>query len=89
MTDSLRTRIAAALVEVLKSDPEGFANEYEPCDDDGNPCGATLLRIDSVLDPQALADAVIAELNQPECGGCRDLGGHSPRCHTTEGTPYE
>ena len=57
--DNLRDRIAAALVQALRSQAElgGFL-EYEPCDDDGNPCGGTLLRIDARI----VADAVIREL---------------------------
>ena len=64
MTDNLRDRIAAALSESLKSQAKkgGYANEYEQYDDDGEPYGHTLIRVDAVLDPHALADAVIAAL---------------------------
>ena len=64
MTDNLCDRIAAALSESLKSQAKkgGYANEYEQYDDDGEPYGHTLIRVDAVLDPHALADAVIAAL---------------------------
>ena len=64
MTDNLCDRIAAALSESLKSQAKkgGYANEYERYDDDGEPCGYTLLNVDAVLDPRIMADAVIAEL---------------------------
>ena len=64
MTDNLCDRIAATLSESLKSQAKkgGYDNEYEPYDDDGEPCGYTLLNVDAVLDPRILADAVIAEL---------------------------
>ena len=64
MTDNLRNRIEAALNQSLKSQAKqnGFANEYQPYDDDGEPYGHTLIRVDAVLDPHALADAVIAAL---------------------------
>ena len=65
MTDNLRNRIEAALNQSLKSQAKqnGFANEYQPYDDDGKPYGHTLIRVDAALDPHALADAVIEALN--------------------------
>ena len=76
MTDNLRDRIADVLVQALRSQADlgGFLNEYDPCDDDGNPCGGTLLRIDAVVDQHILADAVIEalELGIPcASDGCR------------------
>ena len=64
MTDNLCDRIAAALSESLKSQAKkgGYANEYEPYDDEGEPCGYTLLNVDAVLDQRILADAVIEAL---------------------------
>jgi hypothetical protein len=69
MTDNLRDRIAAALSESLKSQAKkgsGYANEYEPYDDEGEPCGYTLLNVDAVLDQRILADAVIRDVLTPE-----------------------
>jgi hypothetical protein len=40
----------------------GYLHEHEPCDDDGKPCGETLLRVDAVIDHRLLAAAVIRDL---------------------------
>ena len=83
MTDNLCDRIAAALSESLKSQAKkgGYDNEYEPYDDDGEPCGYTLLNVDAVLDPRILADAVIRELGlQQEDGECGYCHAQLPGC---------
>ena len=70
MTDTLRTRIAAVLQPRLLS----------------------IMRFpDSSIataNANTMADAVIEALEHQKretCGGCRGLGGHSPRCHTQPG----
>ena len=75
MSDNLRTRIAAVIWNELALKSCGLVDQYGD-----NLPGEELLDV---------ADAVIEALDEHQqreaCGGCRGLGGHSPRCHTQPG----
>ena len=60
----LHTRIAAALTDALIAEAKlgGFFNTFDECDEDGKPTGREMIRLDCVVDPGELADAVIREL---------------------------
>jgi hypothetical protein len=66
MSDDLQARAASAVAHALRAqcaEMGGYLHEYEPCDDDGNPCGKTLLRVDAVIDHRLIAAAIIDEMS--------------------------
>ena len=81
-SDNLRNRIAEVLRDRLLNEIEGAVNGVDNIYV-GDWVG------DSAIHLTPLADAVIEALDEHQkretCGGCRGLGGHSPRCHTQPG----
>jgi hypothetical protein len=65
MSDDLRTRIAKLVIEELERqavDRMQYSLRYTPLDDEGNDL-PELIGLDASIDPAAVADAVIRELD--------------------------
>lgn len=67
MSDDLRTRIAAVLMDSLCAEIDKlgqYRHRYTPTDDNGEPMSEWWLGIDGSVDVMAVADAVIRELTE-------------------------